>query len=243
MSGGGGYQRASKRHAVLVEHIGGATTEGFLMVPIGVVVDQYIHQIENFFPLEAMDGRKLFISARSVQSIYPREEDSSSSPIPQGGAQAQPPPRESPPPPPRPGAARAASSEEGGAVARRFQQHADAEALRRREQAARELVERQRRERQKRAADERRRRREEEPDAVAAIGLLGLEMEASLEDVQAAYRREVKIYHPDRLRGLGAPEADIARAHERLTFLNRAYQILAALEAEGVEESEPIASA
>ncbi|MDD2868078.1 DnaJ family molecular chaperone [Neomegalonema sp.] len=60
--------------------------------------------------------------------------------------------------------------------------------------------------------------------------------------MQSAYRREVKIYHPDRLRGFGAPEEDILRAHERLTLLNRAYQVLAALEVEGAEEGEASAA-
>ncbi len=234
MSGGTVYQRAAKRHAVLVEHVGGDVTEGFLLVPIGVALEQYIHQIENFFPLEALDGRKLYLSLGAVKFIAPREEDAAPPPPSprEGRAEA--------PPPPRPAAA-SRPPDENGAVARRFQS-ADSEAMRRREQAARELVERQRRERQKRVADERRRRREEDPDAVAAVNLLSVPIDAPIEEVQSAYRREVKIYHPDRLRGFGAPEEDIARAHERLTVLNRAYQVLAALETEGAEEGEPSAA-
>lgn len=237
MSGGTVYQRASKRHAVLVEHLGGDSTEGFLLVPIGVALEQYIQQIENFFPLESLDGRKLFVSVNAVKHIASREDDAPAPPPPsrEGKPESAP-----PPPPPKPAAA-SRPPEEGGAVARRFQS-GDSEAMRRREQAARELVERQRRERQKKAAADRRRRREEDPDAVAAIGLLGLSIDAPIEEVQTAYRREVKIYHPDRLRGFGAPEEDIARAHERLTILNRAYQVLAALESESAEEGDPIAT-
>lgn len=240
MSGGTVYQRASKRHAVAIEHVGGDVTEGFLLVPIGVAIEQYIQQIEHFFLLEALDGRRLFVSVGAVKFIAARDEDAPPPPAPPA-REVRP---ETPPPAPRPAAAsrppETRAAEEGGAMATRRFQSVDSEAMRRREQAARELLERQRRERQKRAAEERRRRREEDPDAVAAIGLLGVPIDAPLEEVQSAYRREVKIYHPDRLRGFGAPEEDIAKAHERLTFLNRAYQILAALEAE--EEGDAVDS-
>ncbi|WP_018632411.1 J domain-containing protein [Neomegalonema perideroedes] len=235
MSGGTVYQRAAKRHAVLIEHLSGDATEGFLLVPIGVALEQYIHQIEHVFPLEALDGRRLYVAMSGVKFIAPREDEGAPPPPPPSAREAM---RD--PPPPKPSAA-SRSPEENAAVARRFQS-VDAEAVRRREQAARELVERQRRERQKRVADERRRRREEDPDAVAAVNLLSVPIDAPIEEVQSAYRREVKIYHPDRLRGFGAPEEDIARAHERLTVLNRAYQVLAALETEGAEEGEPSAA-
>ncbi|MDD2868077.1 hypothetical protein [Neomegalonema sp.] len=142
MSGGTVYQRAAKRHAVLIEHLVGEATEGFLLVPIGVALEQYIHQIEHIFPLEAMDGRRLYISLGGVKFIAPRE-DEGAAPM-----SAPAPSRETRVEPPRPAAASRPPDENSA--------------------AARELVERQRRERQKRVADERRRRREEDPDAAAA---------------------------------------------------------------------------
>ena len=51
-----------------------------------------------------------------------------------------------------------------------------------------------------------------------ALETLGLGEHASREEVQAAYRRMVKLYHPDRLRGLGQPDARRV-AHTRSDLL------------------------
>lgn len=59
-----------------------------------------------------------------------------------------------------------------------------------------------------------------------ALEVLGLGEFATREDVQAAYRRMVKLYHPDRLRGLGVEASKIAYAEHRLADINNAYRVL-----------------
>ncbi len=65
--------------------------------------------------------------------------------------------------------------------------------------------------------------RKEEFDA---LDLLGLDEKATHEELHAAYRRLVKLYHPDRLRGLGVSGDKIAYAAERLVEINSAYRLL-----------------
>ena len=60
-----------------------------------------------------------------------------------------------------------------------------------------------------------------------ALDILGLGEYASMEEIQGTYRRLVKLYHPDRLRGLGVSDKKIAYAAERLAEINNAYKLLA----------------
>ena len=66
--------------------------------------------------------------------------------------------------------------------------------------------------------------RKEEYDALDAMGLGD---NPTYDEIQATYRRLVKLYHPDRLRGLGVSDNKIAYAAERLAEINNAYRILA----------------
>ena len=59
-----------------------------------------------------------------------------------------------------------------------------------------------------------------------ALDTLGLGEYAGMEEIQATYRRLVKLYHPDRLRGLGVSDKKIAYAAERLAEINNAYKLL-----------------
>jgi len=60
----------------------------------------------------------------------------------------------------------------------------------------------------------------------AALDVLGLGEYATREEIQSTYRRLVKLYHPDRLRGLGVSDKKIAYAAERLAEINNAYRIV-----------------
>ena len=59
-----------------------------------------------------------------------------------------------------------------------------------------------------------------------ALDILGLGEYATQEEIQGTYRRLVKLYHPDRLRGLGVSDKKIAYAAERLAEINNAYKLL-----------------
>jgi len=65
--------------------------------------------------------------------------------------------------------------------------------------------------------------RKEEFEALDAIGLGDM---ANQEEIHSTYRRLVKLYHPDRLRGLGVSEKKIAYAANKLAEINNAYRIL-----------------
>jgi len=60
-----------------------------------------------------------------------------------------------------------------------------------------------------------------------ALEILGLKASATREEISAAYRKLVKLYHPDRLRGLGVSPKKIEFAAERLAEINNAYRALA----------------
>ena len=65
-----------------------------------------------------------------------------------------------------------------------------------------------------------------------ALEILGLKSEATRDDIAAAYRKLVKLYHPDRLRGLGVSDKKIEFAADRLSEINNAYRtLMAALKA------------
>lgn len=68
-------------------------------------------------------------------------------------------------------------------------------------------------------------------DEYDALEILGLKSQATRSEIQMAYRKLVKLYHPDRLRGLGVSPKKIEFAAERLSEINAAYRILMASEA------------
>ncbi len=59
-----------------------------------------------------------------------------------------------------------------------------------------------------------------------ALETLGLKSNATKADISVSYRKLVKLYHPDRLRGLGVSQKKIDFAAERLAEINNAYQVL-----------------
>ena len=59
-----------------------------------------------------------------------------------------------------------------------------------------------------------------------ALELLGVKASATKEEIALAYRKLVKLYHPDRLRGLGVSPKKIEFAAERLSEINNAYRVL-----------------
>ncbi len=60
-----------------------------------------------------------------------------------------------------------------------------------------------------------------------ALEILGLKSKTTKEEISAAYRKLVKLYHPDRLRGLGVSPKKIEFAADRLAEINDAYRLLA----------------
>ena len=59
-----------------------------------------------------------------------------------------------------------------------------------------------------------------------ALEILGLKSKTTKEEISAAYRKLVKLYHPDRLRGLGVSPKKIEFAADRLAEINDAYRLL-----------------
>lgn len=63
-----------------------------------------------------------------------------------------------------------------------------------------------------------------DPDRLRLLGILGLDEFASLDDIRTAYRRMVKVHHPDRYVTLG-PEA-VAAATQTFRRIQAAYERL-----------------
>ena len=61
---------------------------------------------------------------------------------------------------------------------------------------------------------------------VVELQVIGLSPDATPDQVRAAYRELVKRYHPDRLRGQGLPESEIAKSEAILQRINVAYDYL-----------------
>jgi len=59
-----------------------------------------------------------------------------------------------------------------------------------------------------------------------ALEILGLKSKTTKDEISAAYRKLVKLYHPDRLRGLGVSPKKIEFAADRLAEINDAYRLL-----------------
>jgi DnaJ-domain-containing protein 1 len=57
----------------------------------------------------------------------------------------------------------------------------------------------------------------------ADYAVLGLSPNASMDEVQRAYRNLAKSHHPDLLRAQGRPEKEIAAAAEYMSKINAAY--------------------
>ena len=53
--------------------------------------------------------------------------------------------------------------------------------------------------------------------------ILGLSVNASLEEVSNQYRKLIKEYHPDKLQGMGLPKEFIELANQKLSAINKAY--------------------
>ena len=58
------------------------------------------------------------------------------------------------------------------------------------------------------------------------LQVIGLKSGATPDQIRAAYREMVKRYHPDRLRGQGLPESEIAKSEAILQRINIAYDHL-----------------
>ncbi len=52
---------------------------------------------------------------------------------------------------------------------------------------------------------------------------LGLSTKASYEEVRSAYKKAIRQYHPDKVRGAGGSEKDIKQAEVKLAEINEAY--------------------
>jgi DnaJ like chaperone protein len=59
------------------------------------------------------------------------------------------------------------------------------------------------------------------PDPYA---VLGVDPEASIEDIRSAWRAEVRLTHPDTMIARGVPEEAVKLAERRLIAVNRAWE-------------------
>jgi len=57
-----------------------------------------------------------------------------------------------------------------------------------------------------------------------AYNILGVDRNASDDDVKKAYRKLVREYHPDRMQAKGVPEDFMKIANEKMTEINQAYE-------------------
>jgi len=60
----------------------------------------------------------------------------------------------------------------------------------------------------------------------AALQLLGVRRTDSLAQIKIAYRRQLSIYHPDKLIGAGAKPAQVQAATEKTRALHNAYALV-----------------
>lgn len=188
---GARYRRATKNHAVRVDHTDSSVTMGFVPVPMGMDFVGTMMQAQHFMHFETEDGEVTLMNVSSIKRITSLEKEDESA---RDEAQTA--------------ADKARAKREAENASRR-----DAE-----EQAAHAEAERMK---AKKAGEKY--RSGEEYDA---LEMLGLKASATKEDISAAYRKLVKLYHPDRLRGLGVSPKKIEFAAERLSEINSAYRIL-----------------
>lgn len=57
-----------------------------------------------------------------------------------------------------------------------------------------------------------------------AYRILGLNLDASIEDIKTAYKQKMKDYHPDRVANLGEEIRELAA--KKTTEINKAYEII-----------------
>jgi len=175
-----GYKRATKKHRARIDYLYGDSTEGFLMVPIGMDFVGKLMQAENFLHFE-LDGEETYVNLAAVKrvtSIGGEDEEASTTS----------------------NSAKAERDE-------RADRESDAEPKAKPKPKKRES-------------------RYSSTEEFDALDVLGLGEYADREEIQIAYRRLVKLYHPDRLRGLGVEDAKIRYAEQRLADINNAYRIL-----------------
>ncbi len=178
-----GYRRATKNHAVRVDHTDGSVTTGFIPVPQGMDLFGTMMQAQHFIHFETDDGEQTLMNVSSIKRVTSTESKVDKS------------------------AAEASAAEKA-----RAEREAE-EARRRAEEEAR----------RKAARDGKVEWTGEQYDA---LEMLGLKASASKDEISAAYRKLVKLYHPDRLRGLGVSPKKIEFAAERLAEINNAYRVL-----------------
>lgn len=187
---GARYRRATKNHAVRVDHTDGSVTKGFVPVPMGMDFVGAMMQAQHFMHFETDDGELTLMNVASIKRITSTEPDEEKD-KPNGESEAQ--------------AARAKREAES---ARQREAQEAAQADEAKAKPANKIN-----------------RTGEEYDA---LEILGLKASATKDDISSAYRKLVKLYHPDRLRGLGVSPKKIEFAAERLTEINNAYRVLMA---------------
>ncbi|GEM_PF-2819975 len=189
---GANYRRATKNHAVRVDHTDGSVTNGFVPVPMGMDFVGTMMQAQHFLHFETDDGELTLMNVAAIKRIT--------------------------------------SVEDVEANAREAQTKADKIRAEREAEDAR-----------KRAEEEAERKAEAEARARAsginwtaaeydALEILGLKAKTTKDEISTAYRKLVKLYHPDRLRGLGVSQKKIAFAADRLAEINDAYRLLTSSE-------------
>ena len=181
-----GYRRATKNHAVRVDHTDGSVTKGFVPVPQGMDFVGTMMQAQHFMHFETDDGELTLMNVASIKRITSTESPETKDKVNESAAEK----------------ARAAREAEN---AKRRAEEEEAEAKR----AA--------------AQDGKIQWTGEQYDA---LEMLGLKASADKDEISAAYRKLVKLYHPDRLRGLGVSPKKIEFAAERLAEINNAYRLL-----------------
>ena len=191
---GGRYRRATKKHAVRVEHTDGSGTEGYVPVPLGMDFVGVLMQAQGFLQFETEEGEVTFLNISAIKRItstQPEEE----------------------------------TQDEYQSAAEKARAEREAEAEKKRESDAAAQEEAQRQEKQRGSG-----KASWTGDEYDALEILGLKSDTTRSEIQMAYRKLVKLYHPDRLRGLGVSPKKIEFAAQRLSEINSAYRVLMASE-------------
>lgn len=187
---GARYRRATKNHAVRVDHTDGSVTIGYVPVPMGMDFVGAMMQAQHFMHFETDDGELTLMNVASIKRITSTEKESEKD----------------------------NTNGESAAEAARAKREAENARQREAEEAAQaEQAESKPAEKSYRTGEE-----------YDALEILGLKASATKDDISAAYRKLVKLYHPDRLRGLGVSPKKIEFAAERLSEINNAYRVLMA---------------
>jgi len=186
---GAGYRRATKNHAVRVDHTDGSVTNGFLPVPQGMDFVGTMMQAQHFMHFETDDGEMTLMNVSSIKRITSLESEEEN-----------------------------AKKAQNKADAARAQREAENARKRAEEDAAAEAA--------KAAQTQNDGKIYWTAEEYDALEILGLKSKTTKEEISAAYRKLVKLYHPDRLRGLGVSPKKIEFAADRLAEINEAYRRL-----------------